>query len=75
MRWADGLFATAKLGRHDAVAAGGYISIGCERHTYAEWLEHGEQIGRANKYTDAEIARYMAWIRLVVEWLSEAEAK
>ena len=75
LRGTDGLFATAQLGKHDAIAAGGNISIGCKTHTYAEWLENGEEIGRSNGYTDAEIARYMAWIKLVVPWLSEEEAK
>ena len=80
LRWADlrgatGLFATAKLGRHDAIAAGGYIAIGCERHEYQHWLDHGAEIGRANGYTAAEIARYMAWINLVVPWLLDEEAK
>jgi len=75
LRGAKGLFATAQLGRHDAVAAGGYIVIGCERHEYQHWLDHGEEIGRVNEYTDAEIARYMGWIRLVVPWLVEEEAK
>jgi len=75
LRGADGLFATAQLGKHDANAAGGYIAIGCERHEYQHWLEHGEEIGRSNGYTDAEIARYMAWIRLVVPWLSGEDAK
>jgi len=40
---------------------------------YQHWLEHGEKIGRANQYTDDEIERYMAWIRLVVPWLEELE--
>ena len=70
---AAGAFATGYFGKHQAVAAGGYISIGCERHTYQEWLDKGEQIGKKYEYTDAEIARYMAWIRLVVDWLTEVE--
>jgi hypothetical protein len=73
LRGASGNFATGSFGKHHAVAAGGYISIGCEWHTYAEWLEHGPEIGRENYYSDAETARYMAWIKLAVEWLQEVE--
>lgn len=68
---ARGAFATAYLGKHHAVAAGGYISIGCQRHTYAEWLEQYAAIGARNNYTPAEIERYGTWIKLVVAWLSE----
>jgi len=70
---AIGNFATGYLGGHHAIAAGGYISIGCERHTYAEWVANGVEIGEDNGYTDAEIARYMAWIKLAVDWLEGGE--
>ncbi|OGH07432.1 MAG: hypothetical protein A2W22_03115 [Candidatus Levybacteria bacterium RBG_16_35_11] len=70
---ASGIFATGYFGKHHAVAAGGYISIGCERHTYDEWLKDGENIGKNNGYTDDEINLYMAWIRLTVSWLKEME--
>jgi hypothetical protein len=73
MRDAEGQYALASFGKHQAIAAGGYISIGCERHTYQEWLDNYQQIGVANRYTEAEIARYGAWIKIAVEWLSEAE--
>ncbi len=78
LRWADlsgasGDFVTGYLGKHHAVAAGGYISIGCERHTYQEWLDNGVQIGKANEYTDAEIADYMDWIRLAIRALERME--
>ena len=63
---AYGPFTAGSFGRHHAVAAGGHISIGCQRHTYAEWLEHYEKIGRANGYSNDEIADYGAWIRLAV---------
>jgi hypothetical protein len=66
-----GNFASGYFGTHHAVAAGGYVSIGCERHTYAHWLENYTYIGKENGYSDAEIARYGAWIKLVVEWLDE----
>jgi uncharacterized protein YjbI with pentapeptide repeats len=71
---ASGNFATGFFGKHHAIAAGGYIFIGCERHTYAEWLERGQEIGRASGYDDAETVRYMAWIKLAVEWLEGANA-
>lgn len=70
---AIGTFAVGSFGRHQAIAAGGYISIGCERHEYQHWLDHYAEIGAANKYTEAEIERYGAWIKLVVEWLTAEE--
>ena len=73
LREAIGIFATGSFGKHTAIAAGGYISIGCERYTFAYWLENYETIGKANAYTAQEIARYGAWIRLVVEWLGVEE--
>jgi uncharacterized protein YjbI with pentapeptide repeats len=63
---AYGPFTAGSFGRHHAVAAGGHISIGCQRHTYAEWLEHYEKIGRDGGYSNDEIADYGAWIRLAV---------
>ena len=75
LRGADGAFVTGYYGKHHAIAAGGYISIGCERHTYQEWLDNGEQIGKANEYTDAEIADYMDWIRLAIRALERMERK
>jgi len=68
-----GTFAVGQFGKQQAIAAGGFISIGCEHHTYQDWLDNYEQIGQDNNYTEAEIARYGAWIKLVVEWLSDAE--
>jgi uncharacterized protein YjbI with pentapeptide repeats len=75
LSFAAGQFATFQGGRHQAIAAGGYISIGCERHPYDYWLKHYAEIGECYEYTDAEIARYGAWIKLAVEWLKEAEAR
>ncbi len=72
---ADGPFTTGYFGRHHAIAAGGYIAIGCERHSYTEWLEQAEKIGRRYEYSAAEISDYVAWIRLAVarQQLVEAE--
>ena len=69
LSWANGEFSTGYFGKHHAIAAGGFITIGCERHSYDEWIENGEKIGEANGYTAAEIARYMAWIKMSVDWL------
>ena len=71
---ADGSFVTGSFGRHHAVAAGGYISIGCERHSYAEWLKRYEEIGRVHDYSPAEIEVYGQWIRMAVAWLEPIEA-
>ena len=70
---AVGTFATGYFGKFHAIAAGGYISIGCERYTYQEWLDNGVNIGIEYNFTPAEVDRYMAWIKLATDWLSEAE--
>jgi hypothetical protein len=49
------------------VAAAGYISIGCERHTYEHWREHYQKIGESHGYTDKQIAMYGAWIMMVTD--------
>ena len=71
LRWADlsgarGPFTTGYFGGHDAVAAGGYVSIGCERHTYGEWLANYKAVGAANGYSADMIADYGAWIAMAV---------
>jgi hypothetical protein len=71
LSWANlseavGPFAVGAFGRHTAIAAGGYIAIGCERHIYDDWLADYEAIGRRNAYTPEEIADYGAWIQLAV---------
>ncbi len=66
LRGADGPFTLGAFGRHGGIAVGGYITIGCERHTYAEWLERYEEIGKKHNYTNDEIADYGAWIKLAV---------
>ena len=63
---ASGGFTTGYFGQHHAVAAGGHISIGCERHTYDEWLTKAKAIGQENCYTADEIADYVEWIKLAV---------
>jgi hypothetical protein len=66
LREASGPFTIGYFGQHHAVAAGGYISIGCERRTYDEWLANAEAIGQENRYTADEIADYVEWIKLAV---------
>ena len=61
-----GSFTTGSFGRQTAIAAGGYISINSERHTYEYWLEHYEEILRSSGYNGDEIADYGAWIQLAV---------
>ena len=70
---AAGQFAVGSFGKHTGVAAGGYISIGCERHTYQHWLGNYKMIGQANGYSDTEITLYGSWIHLVVSWLEPLE--
>ncbi len=72
---ASGRFATCSFGRHFAVAVSGCIWVGCEHHTYEHWLNHYEAIGRQHRYSDAEIALYGAWIKMVVAWLEPLESK
>lgn len=71
---ATGPFTAGSFGRHTAIAAGGYISIGCERHTYDEWLSQYEGIGRENGYSREEIADYGAWIKQAVARQRRIEA-
>ena len=71
LSWADlsgaiGPFTTGSFGQHTAIAAGGYIAIGCERHDYECWLSNYEACGQRNGYTPEEIAGYGAWIALAV---------
>ncbi len=66
LRGAVGPFTLGAFGRHGGIAVGGYITIGCERHTYDEWLERYEEIGKRHNYTTDEIADYGAWIHLAV---------
>ncbi len=63
---AEGPFTHGYFGRHHAVAAGGYISIGCERHAYDWWLNSYQKCGARHGYTADEIADYGAWIELAV---------
>jgi len=63
---ADGPFTVGFFGRYFGIAAGGYIAIGYERHSYEAWLANYEEIGHKHEYTADEIADYGAWIKLAV---------
>ena len=63
---AVGPFTVGFFGRHFGIAAGGYIAIGYERHSYEAWLANYEEIGHKREYTADEIADYGAWIKLAV---------
>lgn len=60
-------------GGHNAIAAGGYISIGCERHNYKHWRMFGGQIGRKNGYSSDLIDVYSSWIDLAIKTLEGPE--
>lgn len=51
------------------------INIGCERHSYDEWLADYEEIGRRNGYDDDEITDYGVWIKLAVARQRRVEAQ
>jgi len=41
------------------------IAIGCEIHSFSEWLEQYETIGRKNGYTKEEIQEYFIYINTI----------
>ena len=45
----------------------GYIAIGCEVHTYAEWLKNYKAIGAKAGYSEEQIKEYKAIIDLFVK--------
>jgi len=45
------------------------IAIGCEVHSVDHWLEQYEEIGKANGYTDEDIAEYRYLIDVAAEWM------
>ena len=42
----------------------GYIQIGCELHTYKQWLRLGPKLAKEARFTEKEIEEYMAYIHL-----------
>jgi len=75
LSWAIGPFTVFVAGRHTAIFAGGYGSVGCERHSYQKWLDNYETIGRENGYTDEEIGEYSALIQVAVARQRRIEAE
>jgi len=73
LRDADVKAVIIQAGKHQGIFAGGSGQIGCERHSYQHWLDHGVEIGKGNGYTDDEIKRYMEMIRIGIEWLRTVE--
>src|SRR5208282_690104 len=45
----------------------GHIAIGCEVHTFAEWLKNYKVIGKAAGYTPEQVKEYKAIIDLFVK--------
>ena len=44
--------------RHQIVAIDDMVSIGCHKFKLTHWLEHYQQIGKEEGYSDAEIELY-----------------
>src|SRR5208282_5270646 len=54
--------------RHCATNAKyGHIAIGCEVHTFAEWLKNYKAIGKVAGYTPEQVKEYKAIIDLFVK--------
>lgn len=70
-----GPISVCSLGYHTAIAAGGYISIECQRYDYERWLDLAYIIGEQYGYTERDVARYLAWAKIVIPWLEEEEAE
>ena len=45
------------------------VSIGCKRHSVEWWLEHYEEVGNAEKYTDSQIDEYGIVLKFVKQWM------
>lgn len=63
LRGAKGKFSTFNGGKHDAVACGGFVSIGCEFHLLEWWIENFNKVGETGGYSMAEIERYGSWLK------------
>ena len=42
------------------------IAIGCHVHSFQEWLDNFQTIGKENGYTESQIAEYKAYIDVVI---------
>lgn len=58
---------TAQLTRHEITATDNHIRIGCEVHTYKEWLMGYREIGAEAGYSKDEISQYGKQIKLMAE--------
>jgi hypothetical protein len=47
----------------------GHVTIGCEHHPIEWWEANYAATGRANNYSDAEIAEYRAHIQHAKQWM------
>lgn len=52
--------AIGQFGRYQAIACGGYISIGCLKYEYQWWANNSEEIGRLYHCSETEITIYGA---------------
>jgi hypothetical protein len=55
--------------RHEINAIDGNVRVGCIQHSISEWLEQFEEIGKEQKYSEAQIAEYGAHLRHIAELL------
>ena len=51
------------------------LKIGCQIYSMKQWLAHGERIGRANGYTDAELAEYRLYVELAAKRYGVTESE
>jgi hypothetical protein len=42
------------------------IMIGCECHTFSEWLKNGLKIARTRKLTKRQISEYLRYVKLII---------
>jgi hypothetical protein len=53
------------VGKHRIVAGLGLVRIGCQSHDYKYWMDHIDEIGKANEYTKLEIKQ----VKDTLNWL------
>ena len=52
---------------HFAYCCDGNIKIGCLTQTVQEWLETYKEIGKENKYSEEQIKKYGAFIKMCIK--------
>jgi hypothetical protein len=78
LRWVN-LYGTDvyffQLGKHSGFAhvgdqyeGGNYVRIGCRGGSLSWWLEHYQEIGQREGYTEEQIARYGDQLQLLSKW-------